>query len=223
MMITISDEIKNKIPNFKIGVIAYENITVSNTPQMLKGRLQLFQESLMFDMEKKELSDFQGLKEWRKLFKQIGTDPSKYRPSVEALYRRVKKGNVLMTDNSAIDINNFFSMQYEIPLGIYNIDALEKPISITVGNSDCHYDALNGRVVTMEDKFVTADAIGPFGSPIVDSKRTMITTETTRALHIIYFTASISSDEAKEMLRAIEKMFIQVHGGEVKQSQVITA
>jgi DNA/RNA-binding domain of Phe-tRNA-synthetase-like protein len=223
MMITITDAIKNKMPNFKIGVIEYGNITVSSTPQMLKGRLHLFQESLMFDMETKEISEFEGLKEWRTMFKQFGTDPSKYRPSVEALYRRVKKGNVLMTDNSAIDINNFFSMQYEIPLGIYNMDAIESPISITIGDSSSQYDALNGRVVNMEGKLVTSDRRGPFGSPIVDSKRTMITTDTTRALHIIYFTASISSDEAKEMLKAIEKMFIQVHGGEVKQSQVITS
>jgi DNA/RNA-binding domain of Phe-tRNA-synthetase-like protein len=220
-MIKITDEIKEKLPAFKIGVIEYDDITISETPKMIKGRLQFFEQSLQFELETKAISDYPSLKEWRTIFKQIGTDPNKYRPSSEALYRRVKKGNSIISDNSAIDINNFFSLQYAIPFGIYNMETVKEPILISIGDESSQYDALNGRLVNMAEKLVTSDAVGPFGSPIVDSKRTMITPTTKRALQIIYFTPSMSSENAMEMLRAVEKMFIQVHGGQVIKSEVI--
>ncbi|OZM58028.1 hypothetical protein CIB95_00150 [Lottiidibacillus patelloidae] len=220
-MIKITDDIKEKLPRFKIGVIEYDDITISETPKMIKGRLQFFEQSLQFELETKAISEYPSLMEWRTIFKQVGTDPSKYRPSSEALYRRVKKGNSIITDNSAIDINNFFSLQYAIPFGIYNKDIIQEPVILSIGGEDSQYDALNGRLVNMGGKLVSSDAVGPFGSPIVDSKRTMITTDTTRALQIIYFTPSISNEHATEMLRAVEKMFIQVHGGHVIKSEVV--
>jgi DNA/RNA-binding domain of Phe-tRNA-synthetase-like protein len=222
-MITIGKELSERIPSFKIGVITYEDITVGATPQMLKGRLQLFQESLMFDMESKGFTDFTGLKEWRSTFKAAGTDPSKYRPSVEALYRRVKKGDFIISDNSAIDVNNFFSLEYEIPFGIYNLDAISEPITVKIGTEEDSYDALNGRTVSMNEKIVTSDANGSFGSPIVDSKRTKVTEDTKNALQVVYFTPSTSVENATQMLRAVEKMFIQVHGGSSSSMQVITS
>lgn len=90
MEITVSANLISKIPQFKVGIITYENIEIGPSPQMVKGRLQLFQEALFFDLEEKELTDFSGIKVWRETFKAAGTNPSRYRPSVEALYRRVK-------------------------------------------------------------------------------------------------------------------------------------
>lgn len=66
MEITVSANLSSKIPEFKVGVITYENIEVGPSPQMVKGRLQLFQEALFFDLEEKELTDFSGIKVWRK-------------------------------------------------------------------------------------------------------------------------------------------------------------
>ena len=111
MEITISTTLKDKIPHFKAGIITYNTIEVGPSPQMVKGRLQLFQESLFFDLQEKEWNDFKGIKEWRETFKPLEQDPSRYRPSVEALYRRIKKQNYLPSVHSAIDLNNFFSLK----------------------------------------------------------------------------------------------------------------
>ena len=88
---------------------------------MLKGRLQLFQEQLFFEMEEKKVTEFDGIKEWRALWKKFGADPNRYRHSAEALYRRIAKQNYITPMHSAVDLNNFFSMQYEIPMGIYDL------------------------------------------------------------------------------------------------------
>jgi DNA/RNA-binding domain of Phe-tRNA-synthetase-like protein len=215
-MINISNEVKELVPNMKIGAITYENITVAETPQMLRGRLQLFQESLKIDMETKGFTDFPGLKEWRSVFKSLGIDHSKYRPSSEALYRRVKKDTVVMSGQSAVDVNNFFSLQYEIPIGIYDANNISGDIQIQIGSENSGYDGLNGRYMNMKGKLISEDAEGPFGSPIVDSKKTMITEKTKRAVQIVYLTPSMDPSKAEKLLESMAKMFTQVHSGEGK-------
>lgn len=213
MIITISEKLKEWIPDFKIGIIQYHDITVAESPKMLAGRLQLFQESLMLDAEDKPIADIEPIQEWRKVFKTVGTDPSRYRPSSEALLRRVYKGSQLGSIHSAVDTNNFFSLQYQIPLGIYDSSHITGDVIMDIGTTEDAYEGINGREMDMSGKILTKDAKGAFGSPIVDSKRTMVTEQTTEALHVVYFQPSLPDVHAAEMLQAIEKMFIQVHGG----------
>ncbi|AXN39780.1 B3/B4 domain-containing protein [Peribacillus butanolivorans] len=214
MEINISANLSSKIPDFKVGIITYENIEVGPSPQMVKGRLQLFQEALFFDLDEKELTGFPGIKEWRKIFKTTGTNPSRYRPSVEALYRRVKKQNYLTSIHSAIDLNNFFSLLYEVPIGIYDADKLTGDISIKIGESTDEYNGLNGRLNSMENMITSADRDGAFGSPYVDSERTKVTEETKKAIQIIYLQPKTPIKEAHQLTESLMKMFLEIHGGE---------
>ena len=214
MEINISTTLKEKIPRFNAGVITYTNITVGPSPQMLKGRLQLFQESLFFDLQEKEWNEFKGIKEWRETFKTVGTDPSRYRPSVEALYRRIKKQNYLPSVHSAIDLNNFFSLRFEVPIGIYDSRHLAGDITIKIGEAGDEYLGLNGRINSMNNMITSVDQAGPFGSPFVDSERTKVTEDTKQALQIIYFSPSTTTEESNKQTKALMDMFLQIHGGE---------
>lgn len=214
--IKVSPELKTLIPDFKIGIIHYRNIVVSDSPQMLKGRLRLFQESIFFDLEQKNVTELNGINEWRQIFKTTGKDPNRYRPSVEALYRRIKKQNYIESVQSAIDINNFFSLQYQIPIGVYDTKQIKGNVSIRVGNEAEEYFGLNGRVNSVHQLILSADDEGAFGSPFVDSVRTPVTAETTSALQIVYLRPSLSFEESHKLTESLMNMFLQVHGGEGK-------
>ncbi|MEH7179677.1 B3/B4 domain-containing protein [Neobacillus vireti] len=214
MEIQLSSEIISKIPHFKLGIIEYKNITVGDSPQMVKGRLQLFQESIYFDLENKNLTELPGIHEWRRIFKTFGKDPNRYRHSAEALYRRVQKQNYLISVQSAIDINNFFSLQYQVPIGIYDIDRLEGPITIEVAKAGDEYEGLNGRMNSLENLIVSSDQLGPFGSPFVDSNRAPVTEAAKNAVQIIYLQPTTSMKSAKRLTESLMKMFTQIHGGD---------
>ncbi len=212
--IHISQELCTFVPNFKVGVIHYRNINVAQSPQMIKGRMQLFQESLYFELEDKNVNELEGIKEWRQLFKTIGKDPNRYRHSAEALYRRVKKQNYLQPVNSSIDLNNFFSLQYEMPIGIYDLEKLTGDISIRLGKEGEEYLGLNGRPNSLHRLIVSVDEVGPFGSPFVDSERTCVSEETTSAVQTIYLRPSHSKEDAQKLVESLMEMYIEVHGGE---------
>ncbi|OCA84505.1 hypothetical protein A8F94_17585 [Bacillus sp. FJAT-27225] len=214
MEIRLSEELSQRVPGFKLGIIHYKGIEVGESPQMLKGRLQLFQESIFFDLEDKSVTDLEGVKEWRQLFKQTGKDPNRYRPSVESLYRRIAKQNYLTPIQSAIDLNNFFSLQYQVPIGIYDADKLEGDITVRLGQSGEEYTGLNGRSNSLEKLIVASDTTGPFGSPFVDSDRAPVSVATKNALQIIYIRPTTPCESAEKLTQSLMNMFVQIHGGE---------
>ncbi|MGC8597464.1 MAG: B3/B4 domain-containing protein [Thermocladium sp.] len=51
-------------------------------------------------------------------------DPTKQRPSQEALIRRLLNGGRVPTINPAVDIGNIVSIKYKVPIGLYDIDKI---------------------------------------------------------------------------------------------------
>jgi DNA/RNA-binding domain of Phe-tRNA-synthetase-like protein len=211
--ISISAPLKQAIPNFKAAVICYQHIVISDIPPIISERLPLYYENIRLSLEDQPIREIPGVREWRTVFKKVGTDPSRYRPSQEALLRKIRRDGQPHRINSAVDLNNFFSVQYSIPLGIYDLDRVKPPVQLKIGCTADQYDGLNGRVMQMEDKIVSADREGAFGSPIVDSKRTCVTEKTKNVLQIIYLRPSMSGQEARKLVSRTAEMFTQVHGG----------
>lgn len=213
MEIQVSSKLCDLMPGFSVGIIEYKDIQVGESPQMLKGRLQLFQESIYFDLLEKNVTELEGIKEWRGIFKATGKDPNRYRHSAEALYRRISKQNYLQSIHSAIDLNNFFSLEYQIPIGVYDSDKLCGNVKIRVGEESEEYTGLNGRTNNLANLIISADEKGPFGSAFVDSERTAVTEETKNALQVVYLRPSSSSEGKQKMTQSLMNMFTQIHGG----------
>ncbi|WP_075619938.1 B3/B4 domain-containing protein [Paenisporosarcina indica] len=214
MNISINPSIFEIDENIKIGINHYTKFVVSESPQMLKGRMQLFQEHLFFDLQDRELTDYAGIREWRALWKKFGSDPGRYRPSMEAIMRRIRNQNYLQPFNSGVDLNNFFSLQYEIPVGIYDLAHTIGNIELSLGGSDTSYKGLNGRENTLKDILVIQDELGPFGSPFVDSTGTAVNEATVEALQIFFLKPSMTNEEAEKLVASAGNMFIQVNGGD---------
>ncbi|MBE1554946.1 B3/4 domain-containing protein [Sporosarcina limicola] len=216
MKIEMDAKLIEAVPGLKLGINYYTKITVSESPQMLKGRLQLFQEQLFFDMEDKSLDQFPGIKEWRTIWKSLGADPNRYRHSTEALMRRIKKQNYINPYHTAVDLNNFFSLQHEIPIGIYDLNEIVGNLHVSLGTEDDGYDGLNGRFNSLKHILLLKDAYSPFGSPFVDSMRTAVTEETTEALQVFFLRPSMGTTEALELTTACSKMFTSISGGDAR-------
>ena len=56
----------------------------------------------------------------RTMYKKVGLDPTKTRPSNEALLRRVRKGDAIPRINSAVDVVNWCSLEFQLPYGLYD-------------------------------------------------------------------------------------------------------
>ncbi|TMD19804.1 MAG: hypothetical protein E6I98_06770 [Chloroflexi bacterium] len=123
----------------------------------------------------------------RALYRRFGTDPTRTRPSNEALLRRLKKGEPLPRVNSLVDVANALSVQLQVPVGLYDLEkARGDELTIRLGAEGEGYSGIGKEHVNVGGRLCVADAQGPCGNPSADSARTMITTETERAAWIYF-------------------------------------
>ena len=69
----------------------------------------------------------------RKLFRRAGTDPTRYRPSSEALLRRVVKGEPIPAIHPFVDINNCLSAELAVPCCVMADGTFEPPYVFRAG------------------------------------------------------------------------------------------
>ena len=127
----------------------------------------------------------------RALYKRFGIDPTRVRPSSEALLRRLKKGEPLPRVNSLVDVANALSVQLQVPVGLYDLDKVKgDELVVRLGAEGESYTGIGKEKVNVAARICVADAEGPCGNPSSDSARTMITTSTERAAWIYFLPVS---------------------------------
>ena len=122
----------------------------------------------------------------RTMYKRVGIDPTKRRPSSEALLRRVRKGDALPRINSMVDVCNWCSLECQLPYGLYDAAHIEGDVVLRLGADGESYPGIRKDEVHVSGRITLADAQGAFGNPTSDSARTMVTTATTRALVVVF-------------------------------------
>ena len=127
----------------------------------------------------------------RELYRKFGTDPTRMRPSSEALLRRIKKGADLPRINSLVDVANALSVQLQVPVGLYDLGKVKgDELMIRLGREGETYEGIGKEKVNVAGRICVADADGPCGNPSADSARTMITTDTESAAWIYFLPVS---------------------------------
>jgi DNA/RNA-binding domain of Phe-tRNA-synthetase-like protein len=129
----------------------------------------------------------------RSMYKQVGLDPTKTRPSSEALLRRVRKGGPLPRINSLVDIVNWCSLETQLPFGLYDLDRIDGGVTLRLGRAGEEYAGIRKDIVHVAGRLALVDRTGPFGNPPSDSARTMVTTATRSALVVVYAPVSLAA------------------------------
>ncbi|HEX5109535.1 MAG TPA: phenylalanine--tRNA ligase beta subunit-related protein [Vicinamibacterales bacterium] len=122
----------------------------------------------------------------RTMYKRVGLDPTKTRPSSEALLRRVRRGDPLPRINSMVDVCNWCSLEFQLPYGLYDADHVEGDVEMRLGREGESYAGIRKDDVHVANRITLADRQGPFGNPTSDSARTMVTTSTVNAILVVF-------------------------------------
>jgi DNA/RNA-binding domain of Phe-tRNA-synthetase-like protein len=126
----------------------------------------------------------------RALFRAAGCDPTRYRPSSEALLRRVLKGEELPAIQPLVDLNNCLSIDLAVPCGLAAEGSFAGGVTLRAGKASESFESLRGPF-NLEGKPLLADSAGPFSTPITDSRRTRVEAGTRRAWLVAYLPAAV--------------------------------
>jgi DNA/RNA-binding domain of Phe-tRNA-synthetase-like protein len=155
----------------------------------------------------------------RTMYKKVGIDPTKTRPSNEALLRRVRKGDTIPRINSAVDIVNWCSLEFQLPYGLYDFSKVSGAVTMRLGAEGESYPGIRKDDVNVGGRITVADSIGAFGNPTSDSARTMVTPAATELLVVVYAPKEIPRSQLDRVLTVTAERIALILGG--SQSQLL--
>ncbi len=211
------------LPSVRLGVVEADSVQVEPTGASLAREMEEVCERLRRQHTPESVAEMEAVRSVRAMFHAWGIDPSRYRPSSEALLRRVVQGKGLYRISNIVDASNLGSIETGWPYGCYDRARLAPPIAFRHGAPGEKYEGIGKQTWHLEGRPVLADTYGPFGSPISDSTRTMVTGAARELLAVIYAPASAAIAELTAAMKRLEERLDRSAGARATRDKILAA
>lgn len=184
-IIKFSPEIRTAAPHLRVLAVEAD-IANGPTSQALWDEIEARGAWLRDHLKMEEVNKLPGIAPTRQAYKACGKEPNRYRPSAEALTRRMVKGADLYRTLTAIDLINLISLITGHSIGGFDADKIDgDTLELGVGRAGEPFQAIGRGELNIEHLPVYRDATAAIGTPTSDCERTKLTPETTRLLMLV--------------------------------------
>ncbi|MDD4778499.1 MAG: phenylalanine--tRNA ligase beta subunit-related protein [Fermentimonas sp.] len=198
LKIEIGEEILEVCPGFHLAAI-YCNVKNTKFNENLWIEIDEFINHFSSSYKMADIKKRPAINATREVYKKLGKDPNRYRPSGEALCRRLLNGQGLYQIDTLVDLINLVSLKTGYSIGGFDADKIEGDLRLGVGKADEPFEAIGRGTMNIEGLPVYRDSIGGIGNPSSDEERTKITPDTTHLLMLINgYSGREGLDEAVE-------------------------
>lgn len=95
-------------------------------------------------LENASVKDLNEIELYRNAFKSFNINPSKYPCSIEAILGRIAKKGEIPSINPIVDLANYISLKYKVPVGVHDINTLNADLVVRLStDEDCENDENN--------------------------------------------------------------------------------
>ncbi len=127
---TIEPAVFDRFPDYVRGVVFACDVQNGDSPPALVAHLRAAEAEARARLTLDTLTAHPRIAAWREAFRTLGYKPGDFRPSIEALLRRVLRGQDLPTINALVDIGTVISLRHLLPIGGHAIDVLTQDIAL---------------------------------------------------------------------------------------------
>lgn len=182
--ISIGEDILDVCPEFCMAAIECK-VNNSTYNKDLWEEIEKFTSNFIQNYKIEDIKNLHTIKATRMVYKKLGKDPNRYRPSGEALCRRLLKGHGLYQIDTLVDLINLVSLKTGYSIGGFDADKIEGNLVLGVGKVNEPFKAIGRGTMNIEGMPVYRDSIGGIGNPSSDEERTKITSNTSHLLMLI--------------------------------------
>lgn len=185
MEIKVSDEIETVCPGFVGAAVEAE---ARNTPysEGLWAEIDGLSARLRRDYTPESVKRHPAIEATRRVYRACGKDPSRYRPSAEALIRRVLQGKQLYRIDTLVDLVNLASMTHGYSIGGFDADKFcGDTLTLGIGREGEPYEGIGRGQLNIAGLPVYRDDIGGVGTPTSDNERTKMTLATRHVTFLV--------------------------------------
>ncbi len=216
MDITLKVSVKE--PPVFVSVGKVSGVNVERTEEKTMRLFYRVLEDIRKSYSLENLKDDDVVRAYRDFYWKIGIDPTKQRPSSEALVRRGLKGKIPIINN-VVDAGNIASMETLIPIGLYDIDSIEGELEIRLVRGEEVFEPIGGKIEKLrENQIVLADRSKILHVyPYRDSKVTMIRDTTENVLIIACGVPGVEEERVLNACRKASEYIVELAGGDVSK------
>ncbi len=208
--IRVSDELKSAWPQFK-GAAVFAEVKNTAYNEELWKRIESFTELYRSRYTVDSIKEMPAIQATRQAYKKCGKDPSRYRPSSEALCRRILRGLSLYQIDTLVDLINLASINSGHSIGGFDLDKIQgDSLVLGIGKAGEPYEGIGRGALNIEGMPVYRDAVGGVGTPTSDNERTKLSLDTTHLLAIMNaYSGNDGLEEAVNFMIGLLKEFAE--------------
>jgi len=207
-------------PKAKLGVVLLKDFKNSDdSPQEIKEFLECSNDIAKNFLTNEVFSENSVIKIYREAYQKFKTKKG-VRCSIEALLKRIDKGNPVSSINTLVDIYNAVSLRFALPCGAEDIDTFvgDLHLTITEGNDSFYLIGDTEPSPTLKGELCYKDDVGAVCRCFNwrDGERTMITDKTKNAFIVIELLAPDREEDLRNALKVLEEKCKKYLGGDIK-------
>lgn len=136
MQLVIAQELLIKFPDLRIGIITGQGLNNVGIHEDVEAIKRTAAETLRQNIAIETLTQHPYIAAWRETYRRFGSKPSDYRPTAEALLRRVLRGESISSISTIVDVYLAIEMEFYLPIGGYDLDHVEGDITLRFSPGD---------------------------------------------------------------------------------------
>ncbi|UBD77569.1 hypothetical protein K6V26_15070 [Parabacteroides goldsteinii] len=182
--VSISEEIAKACPDLHVAVVECDVVNTVSDEQLWKEITEV-ETHIRTTCKLEDINKFPPIQATRQAYKRLGKDPNRYRPSAEALRRRILRELPLYKIDTLVDIINLLSIQSGYSIGGFDAGKIDGDLVLGVGREGEIYHGIGRGELNIAGLPVYRDNQGGVGTPTSDEERTKIDMNTGKLLMII--------------------------------------
>ena len=182
--VSISEEIAKACPDLHVAVVECDVVNTVSDEQLWKEITEV-ETHIRTTCKLEDINKFPPIQATRQAYKRLGKDPNRYRPSAEALRRRILRELPLYKIDTLVDIINLLSIQSGYSIDGFVAGKIDGNLVLGVGREGEIYHGIGRGELNIAGLPVYRDNQGGVGTPTSDEERTKIDMNTGKLLMII--------------------------------------
>lgn len=171
--VSISQELKACCPTLAFGVLCCDFCN-SDTDNNLWKEIDRAAQNLKAQYTLETIKTQPQIFATRETYKKTGKDPNRYRPSAEALCRRILREMSLYNISVIVDIINLISIETGFSIGGFDADKVEGGVCAGIGKEEEPFEAIGRGILNISGLPILRDQRGAIGTPTSDVLRTSL-------------------------------------------------
>ncbi|MDD4848302.1 MAG: phenylalanine--tRNA ligase beta subunit-related protein [Bacteroidales bacterium] len=171
--VTISPELQQCCPSLALGIICCQIQNQPTSPELwqeIETTAQRLKTAYTLENIKTQPQIFAT----REVYKKTGKDPNRYRPSSEALCRRILRDMPLYQISAVVDVINLISIETGFSIGGFDAAQVVGDVTAGIGNEAEPFEAIGRGLLNVAGLPILRDQIGAIGTPTSDVLRTSL-------------------------------------------------